>query len=498
MKKLNLICASIAVLLGANAHAGVLTTAVAGGTPFAIENFRGAAAGQELLNVTPGSISYSLSTITAVNGGGAQIFFTVRLVGAKFAAAPAIGTFSLAGTPLVAPGAGVAGGVVSLSTDRSTALVTITNNGPTLTLGLGAFSYTPAATNINDVNVTLSTVGGQATVSVGLTTVAPASLEATTALTTVDGPLPVAPIAVGAKAITGTVSALPTYTGRIDLTATPPGGTFTTGGFVALGSVTFTNNDTAPSNLQNIRSAASDYTLANGSAGTANTGMTVTITPAAGQSFPIGSALSLNTDVGCGAGTVVATTGTGTVVFTSVTALTAKVLTTAVAAVTTVPRFVCLSAPSAGNTATPLTATLAADVAEAAASDFVDVVTGTGFALNFNGSQVDVKNYFPNGLASFGYGSFIRINNTGTVAAVVSGAFINQLTGVVGGSFPLTGSMAAGSSVTLTGAAIEAVLGAPGSADRPRLRLTAPTNALQVQYYLQNPGGTITEISSQQ
>lgn len=493
MKKLNLICASIAVLLGANAHAGVLTAAVTGGTPFAIENFRGAAVGQELLNVTPGSLSYSLSTITAVNGGGAQIFFTVRLVGAKFVAAPLIGTFSLAGTPLVAPGPGVAGGAVSLSTDRSTALVTITNNGPTLTLGLGAFSYTPAATNINDVNVTLSTVGGQATASIGLTTVAPASLEATTALTTVDGPLPVAAIAVGAKAITGTVSALPTYTGRIDLTATPPGSTFTTGATVALGSVTFTNN----TGVQNIRSAASDYTLANGSAGTANTGMTVTITPAAGQSFPIGSVLSLTTDQACLV-PVAATTGTGTVAFTSVTAPTPKVLTTTTAVATTVASFVCLSAPSAGNTATPLTATLAADVAEAAPTDFVDVVTGTGFALNFNGSQVDVKNYFPNGLASFGYGSFIRINNTGTVAAVVSGAFIHQITGVVGGSFPLTGSMAAGSSVTLTGAVIESVLGAPGSADRPRLRLTAPTNALQVQYYLQNPGGTITEISSQQ
>ncbi|HZF78830.1 MAG TPA: hypothetical protein VEZ89_03475, partial [Rubrivivax sp.] len=305
-------------------------------------------------------------------------------------------------------------------------------------------------------------------------------------------PLPTAPIAVATKAITGTVSNLPAYTGRIDLTASPAASSYTTGAQVALGSVVFVNN----AGTQNVRAGNADFTLANGNSG-ANQGATITVTPGAGQSFPVGSVLSLHTAEACNAA-VAGTTGTGTTAFTGATAGTAKTLITTTAVTNNTPWFVCLSAPSATNTATPVTATITADVLESETSELIDNATGTGYALTYNGSQVDVKNYFPNALAAFGYGSYIRVINTGSIAAVVSGSFINEATGVAGQSYPLSSAIAAGGAITLRGNLIESILGAPGSADRPRLRLTAPTNGMTVQYYLQNPDGTITEISSSQ
>ena len=492
MKKLNLICASIAVLCSVAANAGTLTTATAGGTVFAIENFRGTTSAAAN-SITPGAVSYSLSTITAVNPG-ATVFFTVRLAGGLFAAAPLIGTFSFAGAPLVAPAPGAVGGTVTLSTDGTTVQVAVVNQtAGTITLGLGAFNYAPAVGNIASVNSTLSVVGGTVTATVGLTTVAPASLESSAALTTVDLPLPTATIAIAAKAITGTVSSLPGYNGRIDLTASPPASAFTVTA-VALGSVTFTNN----TGTQNIRAGGADYTLANGNGG-ANTGAVVTVTQGTGQAFPIGSVLSLNTADTCLLGGVVPlTTGSGTVTFTAATSITAKTLTTTTPVTTGIAWFVCLSAPSAGNTASPIQATLTADVTEGVSTDLIDNATGIGYSLGFNGSQVDVKTFYPASLSIFGYQTFIRIINTGSVAAVVSGAFIPENTGIVGTAFPLTGAIAAGGAVVVTGAQIANVLGNIGSADRPRLRLTAPSNGLVVQYYLQNPGGTITEISSSQ
>ena len=497
MKKLNLICASIAVLFGTVANAGTLTTAISGGTVFAIENFRGTTSAAAD-TVTPDAVSYSLSTITAVNPG-ATVYFTVRLAGGLFAAAPAAGTFQFIGTPLSTTVSTTApyATAITLSTDGTTVLVAVKNGAAgtasTITLGLGAFTYTPAAGNIASVNSTLSVVGGTVTATVGLTTVAPATLESSAGpQATVDGPLPTATIAIAAKAITGVVSPLPTYTGKIDLTLTPPGSGFTTGGQVALGSVTFTNN----TGIQNVRAGGGvDYTLANGNGG-ANTGATYTITPGAGQVFPVGSVLGLYTTVGCTG--AVTTTGTGTVAFTSATVPTAKVLTTTTPVTTGTAYFICLTPPSATNTATPITVNIIGDVAEASTTDLIDNATGAGYPLNYNGSQVDVKTYYPNALAAFGYGSYIRVINTGSAAAVISGSFITETTGVAGSSFPLSGTVAPGGAIVLRGNVIESILGAPGSADRPRLRLTAPTNGLVVQYFLQNPGGTITEISSQQ
>jgi len=68
-------------------------------------------------------------------------------------------------------------------------------------------------------------------------------MNSTNALaTTLDAPLPTTAIATSATTITATVSALPTYTNKIDLMATPVASNYTTLNMMALGSVNFTVN----------------------------------------------------------------------------------------------------------------------------------------------------------------------------------------------------------------------------------------------------------------
>lgn len=476
MKKLNLICASIALVFGATAAtAGTLSTAVVGGTVFATENFGGSTSAVTD-TITPGAVTYSMTSITAVNAG-ASVYFTVRLNGGKFAAAPAGTTFSFAGQ---------AGGVditaVTLSTDKSTALVRVTSAG-SVNIGLGAFSYAPAASNIDNVNTTLAAAGGVVTVSIGLTAIAPTAFEATDALATVDAPVPTSNLAVAAKAVSGAVAASATTT-KIDLAALPAASLFT-GGVSAratLGQVMFTN----VAGLQNRRDVGADYTLAAGSAPSANTGVTVTVTPGAGQSFPTGSTLTLNSADTCLLGTDLATTGTGTVAFTGVTALTAKVVSTTVPVGTAAPVYVCMLPPSAGNTATPITATLSAVVAPGSTKDLIATASGTGYALDYNGSSVDVLTYWPGALDAFSYKGYLRITNTGSLAANVSFAHVNKDTGALFNAAVIIANLLPGQSKLISTVAIDAVAGvAPSNLESGRARVTAPTNGLRVQSLLQ-------------
>lgn len=115
-------------------------------------------------------------------------------------------------------------------------------------------------------------------------------------------------------------------------------------------------------------------------------------------------------------------------------------------------------------------------------------------ALALNGSSV-TANYWP---ASFGpaYAGFIRVTNTGTVAAPVSVAYINPTTGVASSAFPLGVTLAAGASTMLSSATIEAamtgvaVVGAAG-----RVIVSAPTTALSVQTFVQTNGAAPQETS---
>ena len=497
MKKLNLICASIALLAAGAANAG---SAVSTATKIAIENFGGSAANQDTLAVLGAPISYSMSSITAVNSGS-TVYFTVRLTGGKFAATitagGSVGNFTFAGqgcsTNATATNPGC---VVTRSTDGSTIKVAVTT-AASYTLGLGAFGWTPAAADIVGVNSTLATAGGLVSASIGLVTINPSSIEAADAQQTIDSPLATGNLATGVKAVNGAISAS-SYAGKIDLTASPAASNYTTAGYAILGQYTFT--DVAGAGAK-IRSGASDYTLANNSAAAANTGATVTVTPGAGQAFPIGAVLKLSSSNTCAS----ALTGSTIAAVTSGNASAAKTMTTTDVVTTGTPYYVCMGAPSAGNTAAPLQATIAATVTNTVTTtDSIGSASGTGYNLGYNGSTVDVQTYWPGALSTAGFNAFLRITNTGSVAAAISAQHYSTAGALTGTAQILavaklpTGTLAAGQTVLIPTSQIDGLIGAaPSGFESGRIRISAPTDGLRVQSLLQNGNnGVLIEFNN--
>lgn len=482
MKKLNLICASIASLIAVSAHAG---TATATAKSIAIENF--GTTSTAAATTAAGAITYSMSNITAVNGGS-PVYFTVRLTGGKFAstAGPALSTLSFGGVNCTVTASVTC--VVTASTDQSTIKVQVTP-ASTTTLGLGAFSYSPGTSDINGVNTTLNTVGGKVSASIGLTTLNPSSIEASTTQSNVDGALGTADIAVAARAITPAVSAT-TSTVKIDLTTSPAGSVYTAGanGLAPLGQFKFTE-------VAGVRKAddSGDYVL------TGNTAVTAVVTPGAGQSFPIGSVLKFYTDATCG--TASAGTNNGVTV-TSGNASSALTLTlTNTPSVTTGTNVaICMTAPSSSptqNLATPIQPTLAATVTPAVATHTIATASGTGYNLAYNGSTVTVNTYWPGGLTAYNFTGYLRVTNTGSVSAAVSAAHLSPLNGSAGTSGVIIGSLAAGQTVLLQTKDVDAILGAaPSGVNAGRIRVTAPTDGLRVQSMLQFNGGNLVEFAN--
>jgi len=115
------------------------------------------------------------------------------------------------------------------------------------------------------------------------------------------------------------------------------------------------------------------------------------------------------------------------------------------------------------------------------------------YSLVTNGGLVDVRSYIP--AATVGYTTVLRVINTGQVAATISAAFIDPVTGVVGTAAALPGGpLAAGGASNYSAAQIETALGVTQAASaRPRLRVTAPTT-ISVQHYIVNPNATLTTL----
>jgi alpha-tubulin suppressor-like RCC1 family protein len=111
-----------------------------------------------------------------------------------------------------------------------------------------------------------------------------------------------------------------------------------------------------------------------------------------------------------------------------------------------------------------------------------------------SGSSADVRTYIPAANASAGYASLIRVINTGTTTTPVSVAVIDGTTGAVGTAGQLTASLPAGAAITFTAQQVETALGqALPAGDRSRIRVTATASTLDVQSFMSNPGGVITE-----
>lgn len=496
MKKRNLVTrtaiASAVLFLSATANAGSM---VGTNVNFAAENF-----GPSIIataSITPSIITYSMSSSTTVAASG-TIIFVIRLTGAKFAATPVASSFTYAGASLGTKSSSINAGAITLSNDGATLALTVSNNtGSSTNLGVGAFTYTPAAGDVINVG-SLGTVGATVSATASVTTAAQtaSTLDSTNAIpSSIDGATPTVVIATSVSAISASVSALPAYTNKIDLTVSPAATDYVlraTGvnDGISLGSVTFLTT----AGRKNL-GATADYTLAAGSGGAAASA-TILVTPNAGQSFPVGSVLSYDiTSTGC----IAANQKGALTAFTALTNSTAKTLVVTSGNLTTAtPIFVCMTKPSTGNTATPITATLLGSTVPSASADAATSVTGVGYAVSFNGSSKDVRTYVP--ASATGYSSSIRIINSGTVSAAVSGAFVDPVTGLAGSNVVVIPSLAAGAASTLTSAQIEAAIGgtAPAATARPRLRFTAPTNSLEIQSFILSPNGTFSDVTGAQ
>jgi len=309
-------------------------------------------------------------------------------------------------------------------------------------------------------------------------------------------------IAKSGAAVTVTTSALPTYTGKIDLTASPAGSQFAlsaaagTPVVARLGSVTVTDQTSTK-----IAKRLDGVNTANIAAMTAGNPLSITVTPGAGQSFPTESVLSVSNDSCTNVAGALAK-------FTSTTATAAASITVPNAMVVSGNAItICLTAPATTATtamvATPMTPSLSASfdwtVGLPDTAWGKTAGAGTGYALAYNGSQIDINAYWGAKVKDAGYSSFVRVINTGSVPADISMAYIDNTTGTAGTSAIVITQLAAGASKMLAASVIEAAVGAqPFNYEAGRLRITAPTNGMRVQSFLQTATGAPQEVTGAQ
>jgi hypothetical protein len=115
-----------------------------------------------------------------------------------------------------------------------------------------------------------------------------------------------------------------------------------------------------------------------------------------------------------------------------------------------------------------------------------------------SGATIDIRTYLPYALNGYGYVSFLRAINTASSPATVSIAVIDGDTGVVGTAAVLSSSLLPGAAVTYDAQQIEAALRMSlFFPTRPRLRVTSSV-PIEVQSFMANPGGAVTETVSVQ
>jgi len=326
-------------------------------------------------------------------------------------------------------------------------------------------------------------------------------LEAATAASTVID---------NAAAVAATFTAS-TETKKIEMTTSPAGTTLTAGiagaNLVQLGKIAFTGTGRKDLDVTGI---LGETTVSTG-APAFGTDLTVTITPATG-SFTAKQGFGLYTAANCtGALTGgVATTQTLAPLATAITAATTSAKITVASnlaaslAADVGSLFVCadysgLTAGTVINTFKPsITATYTKS-----STAYLDVTlaANNGYDLITNGTTKDLRNYVP--AAQAGYTGYARVINTGTVSATIYVAVIDQATGTVGTKLGNLGTLAAGAATSFTSKQIEDALVAAGApviaaSDRPRLRFTAATGSLDVQSFLANPGGVVSDMTGAQ
>jgi hypothetical protein len=117
------------------------------------------------------------------------------------------------------------------------------------------------------------------------------------------------------------------------------------------------------------------------------------------------------------------------------------------------------------------------------------VSTTNLYNLASNGAQVDVRVMTTSGTT--GWNTVLRIINTGAVAAPVTAQYLPADGSAGPAAAVIVTSLAAGATAMLSAAQIETALGVtlPSTGNPPRIRVSAPTDSLRVQAWVQTPNG---------
>jgi len=307
-------------------------------------------------------------------------------------------------------------------------------------------------------------------------------------------------VATSAQGITVTAAADTSTTAKIDLTATPVATLFTGAintNTIQLGSITATNGTAKQAD------GATAYTIAS-QAGAATT-LVGTVTAPAGFFAPLGTTGQLWLQptsctaagvTGAAAGTALA--ASASTVFTT-TALAAAATSVAMTATTGVPVSgtvygICMGITKtiAAIEGTPSFSGSLKHTATAVDSDNA-IAAISLYALTKNGSTKYVRNYVPAALT--GYPMTVRVSNTGSVAAPVTITMTGE-DGAQKGTAYTTTQFAVGETRRILQSDIETGTGyTPAATERPRLTVTAPTNTMDVQTFINTPGHGFTNLS---
>ena len=473
------IAAAVLLAMGASANAGSISATARN---VAQEAFGTAVTATTLVG-TP-AVNYVFSTPggIVINPGG-SINVTLTPTGGTFS--PAAGTIvatcpvgtggNLACTAAIQANGSVDLTLANAATSLSNAVIGV---GGTLTLG---------ASNVNGA-LGLAT-GTPVTVS-GLVSTGASGAGVVLEAASAAGNILTSSLAVNGVAASSSTFSPTAESVKIDLSPAVPanaGKVLTSGGLAGntaienVGSVTFTNSNTAALELTGVTAVA----VANATAFAATSTYTLSLVSG---SFTAGVSYALASAADC-TGAVASTQAP---VATSVTGSTTSItLSSAVRPTTGTPVYICATFPAA--TITPYQPSVAATLDAASTSFIAKSVSATPlYTLTNNGQVVDVQNYIPSAVS--GYIQTIRIINTGTVAATPTIALISEA-GVVGTAVSVGTSIPAGGALKLTQATVESLLGAQVSSARPRIRITAATNGMKVQSFFNNANGAYTNLS---
>ena len=503
MKKRNVILhtaiASALLTMAGVSSAGTLATTF---KTYASEVF---GAGSAATAITPTPITYQFGVPVAANQ---VVSIYVQLSGgAKFVAgkvAPADLTCLDAASTAITATTGAP------STDGTYAVFSVNTGASGLNTN-STCTYIPKGASVDNANVALSASGGvitstwtNDTAAVSLAAVPTGGTNFDTAGTHVGN------IAQSAAAITATYIASSAFpftpvggaatgaaeTKKINVAATPTAALFTVGSngaatnTVNLGALLFAETAGIQDN-----GAGVDYSILTKATAT---GLSAVITGdfSLAEAAAASKGVFLATDLACTA--QIAAPAAGAVTYN--TGKTTATISGGTRPTVNVPMYVCMTVKPTNTTAiTPTAYSATASLAKTAATELATVVASTPLlATALNGSTVDVRSYIP--AATVGYTSFVRVINTGSVTAPVTGVWLYE-NGTVGTSGTLIASLTAGGSTTLSSAQVEAALGAPTviGGNRPRLRVAAATNALQAQsFFLTNANGNFSDVTGAQ